>query len=147
LAKKSTKQERTLSDVAPIIKLALVQRLTDEDAHELLAKHGYEMSLRTYQRYKKEYKDGTTARFLEIAKCEWANEHLTIIDTIAKTIQEYWRLYEEAENPTEAKHILDSIRASQHDLTLFYNETPLMEKIKQALESKLEDLQNAKKLP
>jgi len=140
MAKKSTKQEQTLSDIAPVIKLALIQRLTDEDATELLDKHGHSMSVRTYQRYKKEYKGGTTARFLEIAKCDWANSHLTIIDTLDKTLEKYWQLFDEAENPTEAKHILDSIRAAQHDLALFYNETPLVEKVKQTLETRLEAL-------
>lgn len=145
MAKNTTKREHILSDIAPLIKLALVQKLTDEEATELIGKHGINMNIRTYQRYKAEYKGGTTTRFLQIAKCDWANEHLTIIDTISKTIQEYWRLYKEAESPTEAKHILDSIRASQHDLALFYNETPLMAKIKETLEAKLDKIRHGQK--
>ena len=59
---------------------------------------------------------------------------------IAYGVLGFWGLFDEAENPTEAKHILDSIRAAQHDLALFYNETPLVEKVKQTLETRLEAL-------
>ena len=40
----------------------------------------------------------------------------------------------------ERSRILDSIRATQEQMTLFYNETPLIQKMKDTLEAKLEEL-------
>ena len=102
------------------------------------------MSARKFYSLKKEYNQGTTNRFLQIAKSEWADEHLLIIDKIRLIEKKYWELYNECEEPRDAKAILDSIRATQEQLTLFYNETPLMQKTKEVLEAKLEELTNAK---
>jgi len=130
--------------LSPIIKVILIQRLSEEDALNLLGKHGHKMSARKFYSLKKEYNQGTTNRFLQIAKSEWADEHLLIIDKIRLIEKKYWELYNECEEPRDAKAILDSIRATQEQLTLFYNETPLMQKTKEVLEAKLEELTNAK---
>ena len=130
-----------MADIAPLIKVCLIQRLTDKDATEFLAKNGFEMSERTYQRYKHDYNQGTNKRFLEIARNEWANEHLLVLDKLKYIESQYWELFGEAETPMEGKHILDSIRTLQTDLLVIYNETPMISKVKETLDAKLNMLE------
>ena len=51
--------------------------------------------------------------------------------------EKYWELFEEAETPTEGKNILDSLRATQEQILIVYNETPMISKIKESLDAKL----------
>ena len=128
----------------PLLKVCLIQRLSTIDSLKLLEEHGFKMSDRKFYSLKKEYNSGTTKRFLEIAKTEWANEHLLILDKLKDIEKRYYELFEDCETATEAKNVLDSLRALQQDITLFYNETPLIAKMKETLEAKLEGL-NGKK--
>jgi hypothetical protein len=144
MAKRTTKKAQTLSDIAPYIKAALIHRWTDEKATEAITQAtGHEMSTRTYQRYKKEYNEGNTQRFLDIANSEWASEHLLVIDIIKEIEAQYWEIYKDAETATEAKNILDSISRIQEQKVLMYNETPMIAKMKETLEAKLEELRHA----
>ena len=139
-APKLKAQERTLAEISPILKVCLIQRLSTIDSLKLLEEHGFKMSDRKFYSLKKEYNSGTTKRFLEIAKTEWANEHLLILDKLKDIEKRYYELFEDCETATEAKNVLDSLRALQQDITLFYNETPLIAKMKETLEAKLEGL-------
>jgi len=140
MAAKLSKRTKDVAEFAPLIKLCLIQRLSTEECLELFEKNGHKISERTWFRLKKEYNQGTNARFLEIAKSEWAEEHLLIIDKFKEIEAKYWQLFHECDGPVEGKHILDSLRATQEQITLFYNETPLIAKMKDILESKLEEL-------
>lgn len=145
MAKRTTKKAQTLSDIAPYIKAALIHRWTDEKATEAIANAtGHEMSVRNYQRYKKEYNDGTEQRFLDIANSEWAQEHLLALDIIKEIEAQYWEIYKDAETATEAKNILDSISRIQEQKLLAYNETPMIAKIKESFEARLDELRHAK---
>lgn len=95
------------------------------------------MSVSTYKRYKKEYETGTAKRFIELARNEWANEHLLVLDKLKLIEKKYWELFNEAETPTEGKNILDSLRATQDQILLIYNETPMIQKMKESLDSKM----------
>jgi hypothetical protein len=141
LSKKLSKQAQTLIEVSPLLKICLIQRLTDKDAMVFLDKNGFKMSHATYQRYKHEYNSGTNRRFLEIARNEWANEHLLVLDKLKYIENQYWELYAEAETPMEGKNILDSIRTLQVDLLIIYNETPMIAKVKETLEAKINMLE------
>ena len=139
---KVTKQAQTMADIQPLLKICLIQRLSDKDAVQFLGKNGFKTSLRTYQRYKHEYNQGTNRRFLEIARNEWANEHLLVLDKLKYIESEYWELYKEsAESPMVGKSILDSIRTLQIDLLIIYNETPMISKVKETLDAKLNMLE------
>jgi len=144
MAGKPTKQARTLAEIKPFLKVCLIQRLSDKDARELLEVEGYPMSERTYQRYKKEYNSGSTKRFLEIARCEWANEHILIIDKFKWIEQKYHEIFKECTEPLQYKAVLDSICKVQEQISTFYNDTPLMAKMKETLEAKLQELNDAK---
>ena len=141
MSNKLSKQAQTLIDISPLLKICLIQRLSDKDSIEFLAKNGYKMSIATYHRYKHQYNSGTNRRFLEIARNEWANEHLLVLDKLKYIENQYWELYSEAETPMEGKNILDSIRTLQVDLLIIYNETPMIAKVKETLDAKLNMLE------
>jgi hypothetical protein len=131
-------QEVVLYDT--IIKTCLIQRLTEHEITALFAKHDIEMGHTKWFKLKAEYNKGTNARFLNIAKSEWADEHILIIDKFKAIENKYWELFNESGEIMERSRILDSIRATQEQMTLFYNETPLIQKMKDTLEAKLEEL-------
>jgi len=133
-------QEVVLYDT--IIKTCLIQRLTEQEVKSLFAKHDIEMGHTKWYKLKAEYNKGTNARFLEIAKSEWADEHILIIDKFKAIENKYWELFNESGEIMERSRILDSIRATQEQMTLFYNETPLIQKMKDTLEAKLDELNN-----
>lgn len=141
MSNKLSKKAQTLIEVSPLLKICLIQRLSDKDSIEFLDKNGFKMSPATYQRYKREYNSGTNRRFLEIARNEWANEHLLVLDKLKYIESQYWELYAEAETPMEGKNILDSIRTLQVDLLTIYNETPMIAKVKETLEAKINMLE------
>jgi len=147
--KKSPKRAQEVIQYDTIIKTCLIQRLTEEEVIGLFSKHNIKMTHTKWVELKREYNTGTTARFLEIAKSEWADEHILIIDKFKEIESKYWSLYNESGEIIERKHILDSIRATQEQMTLFYNETPLIQKMKETLEAKLDELNkkgNVKKI-
>lgn len=135
-----SKMAQDVIEYSSLIKVCLIQRLTTRQSIELFEKHGIKIAESKWYGLKKEYNDGATARFLEIAKTEWANEHLLILDKLKDIEARYYALFDDCETVTEAKNLLDSLRALQQDITLFYNETPLIAKMKEALEAKLEAL-------
>ena len=140
MAEKVTKQAQTLAEIAPFLKVINIQRLTEREAVQYLEKEGYSMSVRTYARYKKEHETGTAKRFLELARSEWANEHLLVLDKLKHIEKKYWELFNESETPTEGKNILDSLRATQEQILLIYNETPMIQKMKESLDAKLANI-------
>jgi len=90
--------------------------------------------------WKKIYEEDIGNRFIEIARCEWADEHLLVIDKYKEMERQYWKLFDEAETPTEGKNILDSLRALQENILLIYNETPMIQKMKEVLDSRLNQI-------
>ena len=137
MAGKATKQAQTLSVISPFLKIINIQRLTAKEAISYLETEGHKMSERTFERYKKEYETGSAKRFMELARNEWANEHLLVLDKLKHIEKKYWELFEEADSPTEGKNILDSLRATQEQILIVYNETPMISKIKESLDAKL----------
>ena len=127
-------------EISPFLKIINIQRLTEREALEFLEREGHNMSSATYQRYKKEYETGTTKRFLELARSEWANEHLLVLDKLKLIEKKNWELFTEAETATEGKNILDSLRATQDQILLIYNETPMIQKMKESLDAKLANI-------
>ena len=127
-------------EISPFLKIINIQRLTEREALEFLEKEGHPMSSATYQRYKKEHESGTTTRFLQLARNEWANEHLLVLDKLKLIEKKYWELFHEAETATEGKNILDSLRATQDQILLIYNETPMIQKMKESLDAKLANM-------
>jgi hypothetical protein len=79
-------------------------------------------------------------RFLEIARSEYVLEHLLVLDKYKEIERQYWRLFEESESVTESKGILDSLRATQDNILLIYNEIPMVKKMKDAIDSQLSSL-------
>ena len=147
MASKTTKQAQVVADFFPWIKLCLIYRLTDEKAVQFLKDEAKldEISVRTYQRYKAEYNKGSTKRFLEIASSEWANEHVLVIDKIKHIEEKYWEIFTNTPEENIALKSLDSLRALQDQLILIYNETPMIQKVKEALEDKLLKIDEAQK--
>ena len=126
-----------MSHISPLLKIIYIQRLTEKEGILFLAKEGHQMSSATFKRYKKEYETGSAKRFLELARNEWANEHLLVLDKLKHIEKKYWELFEEAETATEGKNILDSLRATQDQILIVYNETPMIQKMKESLDAKL----------
>ncbi len=137
---KRPKRVKEVEEYDTLIKTCLIQRLKVKEIISLFGKHDIKMTETKWGELKNLYNDGTNARFLQIAKTEWGNEQILIIDKFKDIEEKYWQLYNEAESTLEAKHILDSLRATQEQISLFYNDTPLMAKMKETLEAKLEEL-------
>jgi hypothetical protein len=76
-------------------------------------------------------------RFLEIARTEYVEEHILVLDKYKEIERQYWKLFEECESVTEAKGILDSLRATQDNILLIYNEIPMIKKMKESIDSQL----------
>ncbi len=141
---KLSKQAQEVLEYSPLIKVALIQRLKEEDILSLFAKNNIKMNPSKWYALKKAYNEGTNQRFIDLAKHEWADEHILILDIFKEIETKYWELFGEAESVLEGKGVLDSLRALQTEKTLFYNETPLIAKMKDTLESKLEGLNKGK---
>ena len=122
------------------MKVCLIQRLDIDESLELFARDGKVISESTFRRLKQEYQAGTTMRLLNIARQEWADELVLIIDIFKLIEQKYWQLYNEATSINEATRILDSLRATQEQKAMFYNATPLVAKMRETLETKLNGL-------
>lgn len=139
---KLSKQAQNVIEYGPLIKLCLIQRLSTEECIDVFHKNGHKISEATWYRLKKEYNEGTNARFIEIARSEWADEHLLIIDKIKLIENKLWEIYNNTEEEGVELKALDQLSKLQDQLTLFYNETPLMAKMKETLEAKLEELES-----
>ena len=137
---KVPKREQELIQYKSLIKVCLIQRLSTDECLNIFKKNGIKMTHTKWFDLKKLYNEGTNARFLKIARHEWADEHILIIDKFKLIEEKYWELFNEAEEPRDAKSILDSIAKIQEQISLFYNDTPLMAKMKETLEAKLEEL-------
>jgi hypothetical protein len=144
LTDKLSKQARDVIEFGSLIKLCLIQRLTTFECRELFEKNGHNISEATWFRLKKEYNQGTNKRFLEIAKHEWADEHLLILDKFKWIEQQYHKVLSNCEEPRDMKAVLDSLCKVQEQIALFYDDTPLMSKMKETLEAKLQELTDAK---
>ena len=140
MSKQSSKREERLINISPYLKLAKIERLTDNETLELLEEKGYKISQATLTRYKNEYLKGNTARFLQIARNEWADEHLLIIDKYKQIEAQYWKLYHECEEKMDGKHILDSLSNLQEKFLLIYNEVPIVSKIRDSLDEEMASL-------
>ena len=122
------------------MKVSLIQRLDIAESLELFAKDGKVISESTYRRLRQEYEAGTTMRMLNIARKEYAEELILIIDIFKQIEKTYWQLFNEATSINEATRILDSLRATQEQKFQFYNATPLIAKMRETLETKLTGL-------
>ena len=140
---KLPKRAQEVLDYGPLIKVCLIQRLTTKDCILLFKKNKIPMTETKWYELKKLYNEGTNARFLAIAKHEWADEQVLIIDKFKDIEAKYWQLFNECEETRDAKSILDSLRQTQEQISMFYNDTPLMSKMKETLEAKLEELNKA----
>lgn len=129
-----------MAEITPLLKVCLIQRLTEKNALQFLEKHGVKISGKTYERYKKSYSENTGNRFIELVRNEWAEEHLLVLDVMKELESKYWELYHECDNPMDAKSILDSLRALQGEKLLIYNETPMIGRMKEILEERVKAL-------
>jgi len=114
--------------------------LTTKESLEFCHKNDWKCSKSSYFDWKNRYEQDVGNRFLEIARNEWADEHLLVVDKYKEIERHYWKLFEECESVTEAKGILDSLRATQEQILLIYNEVPLIQRVKQAMDSQLSSL-------
>jgi hypothetical protein len=123
-----------------LIRSCNIHRLTTEESLEFCHKNNWKCSKSSYFDWKNKYEQDVGNRFLEIARSEYVEEHLLVLDKYKEIERQYWKLFEESESVTEAKGILDSLRATQEQILLIYNEVPLIQKVKQAMDSKLSSL-------
>ncbi len=134
-----------MTEITPLIKVCLIERLPEDRALAFLEKNGAKMSASTYYRYKKEYENTIGDRFLNLMRTEWAEEHLLVLDIIKRLEGKYWAILKDCDNPMDAKHILDSIRATQGEKLMIYNDTPFLTKMREIFEQKLKELPEPKK--
>lgn len=89
---------------------------------------------------KNRYEQDIGNRFIEIARCEWTDEHLLVIDKYKEIEHQYWKLFHECDVLMDAKHILDSIRVLQAYVLTVYNEVPMIQKIKEILDAQIKKI-------
>ena len=126
--------------IFPLIKNCKIHRLTTKESIEYCHKNNWKCSKSSFFEWKKRYEENIANRFLEIARCEWADAHLLVIDKYKEIERQYWKLFHECENPMDAKHILDSIRALQVDMVTIYNEVPMLQKVKEVLDAQIKKI-------
>jgi hypothetical protein len=137
---KVQKQLQQSGLIFPLIKSCKIHRLTTKESLEFCHKNDWKCSKSSFFDWKNRYEQDIGNRFIDIARCEWADEHLLIIDKYKEIERQYWKLFEESETPTEAKHILDSLCKLQEQIILFYNEIPLIQKMKHVLDSRMQQI-------
>ena len=123
--------------IFPLIKNCKIHRLTTKESIEYCHKNNWKCSKSSFFEWKNRYEENIGNRFIEIARCEWADEHLLVIDKYKEIERQYWKLFNECDNPLDGKHILDSLRALQADILTVYNEVPMLQKMKEILDKQI----------
>jgi len=123
--------------IFPLIKICKIHRLTTKESIEYCHKNNWKCSRSSFFEWKNRYEQDIGNRFIEIARYEWVDENLLVIDKYKEIERQYWKLFNEVENPIDAKHILDSIRSTQDNILLIYNEVPMLQKMKEILDAQL----------
>lgn len=141
---KVSKQAQTLIQIQPILKICLIQRLSEVKALELFEKYGIKISHATYYKYIKQYRDTIGDRFITLMRYNWAEEHLLVLDIMKEVEAKYWECYYECDNPIDAKHILDSVRAMQGEKLMIYNDSAFLNRMKEIFEERLKEVQEGK---
>ncbi len=126
--------------IFPLIRSCKIHRLTTKESLEFCHKNDWKCSKSSYFDWKNRYEQDVGNRFLEIARSEYVLEHLLVLDKYKEIERQYWKLFEESESVTESKGILDSLRATQDNILLIYNEIPMVKKMKDAIDSQLSSL-------
>jgi hypothetical protein len=99
--------------IFPLIKICKIHRLTTKESIEYCHKNNWKCSRSSFFEWKNRYEQDIGNRFIEIARYEWVDENLLVIDKYKEIERQYWKLFNECDNPMDAKHILDSLRALQ----------------------------------
>jgi hypothetical protein len=126
--------------IFPLIRNCKIHRLTTKESLEYCHKNNWKCSKSSFFEWKNNYEQDSGNRFIEMARCEWADEHLLVIDKYKEIERQYWKLFDEAETTREGKNILDSLRALQENILLIYNETPMIQKMKETLDSRVQQI-------
>ena len=134
---KVQKQSQKSGQIFPLIRSCKIHRLTTKESLQFCYKNDWKCSKSSFFDWKNRYEQDMGNRFLEIARTEYVEEHLLVLDKYKEIERQYWKLFEECESVTEAKGILDSLRATQDNILLIYNEIPMIKKMKGAIDSQL----------
>ena len=123
--------------IFPLIKICKIHRLTTNESIEYCHKNNWKCSRSSFFEWKNKYEQNSGNRFLELARYEWVDENLLVIDKHKEIERQYWKLFHECDSPMDAKHILDSLRALQSDIVIVYNEVPILQRMKEVLDAQI----------
>lgn len=123
--------------IFPLIKICKIHRLTTNESIEYCHKNNWKCSRSSFFEWKNKYEQNSGNRFLELARYEWVDENLLVIDKHKEIERQYWKLFNECDSTMDAKHILDSLRALQADIVIVYNEVPILQRMKEVLDAQL----------
>jgi len=141
MTKRVTKHAAKMSLVYPLIKQMKIYRMTNNQCLELLEENNIEISERQLQRWKKEFEDDIHPKFLKIAKTDYGDEHINMLEMLKETQKHYWATFLKAKETGDhmvALKALDSVRSTVHDIVMMYDLIPIVEEVRKSIDKELE---------
>lgn len=112
-----------------------------------LKENGHEISDRTLRRIKHEMDSNISQRLLKIARYDFVDEMLRILDTLKRIEKEYWNLLSKNPSVNEQIRIFDSIHKTQERIVITMSETDMVKKMKDAIDSRFAEYEKLTKKP
>ncbi len=114
-----------------------IYRFSTEETLNYLKENGHKISDRTLRRIKNEMDDSVSDRFIEIAKHEYVGETFRVLDTFKMIEKKYWHLLTQNPSINEQIKICDAISEIQAAILVMINDTSLLKKMKDVLDSRV----------
>jgi len=140
MTKKVTKHAAKMALVYPFIKQAKIYRLSIKQSVELLEEHNIDISERQYKRWKKEFEENIHPKFLKIARVDYGDEHINLLETLKETQKMYWEQFKKYEKtePVAALKALDGVRSATRDIVMMYDLIPIVQEVRNSIDKELE---------
>jgi hypothetical protein len=124
-------------DLRLLIINTIATRMSRPEAKQYLEDKGYTMSLKQYDRIKKNIIDNRHSRINEIANTGFIDAHLEAIDTFLNIKREMWINYHNETHPYKKVEILTQIANLQPYINEYYSSTQdiMVSKVKKELDS------------
>jgi len=124
-------------DLRLLIINCIATRMSRAESQTYLENKGYKMSLKQFDRIKKNIIDSRHSRINEIANTGFIDAHLEAIDTFLNIKREMWINYNNEQHPYKKVEILTQIANLQPYINEYYASTQdiMVSKTTKALES------------
>jgi len=111
------------NEVKPLVIQTMVMRMSEKQALTYLKDRGYNISVASFYRLKKDIQESTHDRLHLIASSEFLTQHVERLDTLITCLAEMWANYHKETNPLKRVQILEKIEENQLYLSSYYDST------------------------